>query len=199
MRAVRESRAGGRSLVTLDAAFAVGRIRASTCSALAEIAVPQATVDLVVVAATAARGCRCAARWPTEPAARQDAFWEMHDALFADQGRLEDPHLWPRAERLGLDERCEADRRSDAVRDGVRDDFLCWGEGGGGDAAGALRGGRAAHKPARPRRSRAPDSAAFVGHLAGPGRRRGRALFGLHDHRGDHDRGGDQAGGDQER
>ena len=28
---------------------------------------------------------------------RQDAFWPMHDALFADQGRLEDPHLWARA------------------------------------------------------------------------------------------------------
>ena len=27
----------------------------------------------------------------------------MHDALFDDQGRLEDPHLWARAERLGLD------------------------------------------------------------------------------------------------
>jgi 2-hydroxychromene-2-carboxylate isomerase len=46
----------------------------------------------------------------------------MHDALFADQGRLEDPHLWTRAERLGLDvERFEADRRSDAVRDRARD------------------------------------------------------------------------------
>ena len=40
----------------------------------------------------------------------------MHDALFADQGRLEDPHLWARAERLGLDvARFDADRRSDAV------------------------------------------------------------------------------------
>ena len=48
----------------------------------------------------------------------------MHDALFADQGRLEDPHLWTRAERLGLDvERFEAYRRSDAVRDRVRDEF----------------------------------------------------------------------------
>ncbi len=48
----------------------------------------------------------------------------MHDALFADQGRLEGPHLWTRAERLGLDvERFEADRRSDAVRDRVRDNF----------------------------------------------------------------------------
>ena len=40
-------------------------------------------------------------------------------------------------------------------------------------------------------------SAALEGQLAGPGPRRGRALLGLHDHRGDHDRGGDQAGGDQ--
>jgi hypothetical protein len=48
----------------------------------------------------------------------------MHDALFADRGRLEGPHLWARAERLGLDvERFEVDRRSDAVRDRVRDDF----------------------------------------------------------------------------
>jgi protein-disulfide isomerase len=65
-----------------------------------------------------------AGRSPAEAAARQDAFWEMHDALFADQGRVEDPHPWTRAERLGLDaERFEADRRSDAVRDRVRVDF----------------------------------------------------------------------------
>jgi hypothetical protein len=62
---------------------------ARTC--FPEIAVPQATADLVDVAATAARGCRSGGRSPTEPAARQNAFWEMRDALFADQGRLEDP------------------------------------------------------------------------------------------------------------
>jgi protein-disulfide isomerase len=67
-----------------------------------------------------AQPAACAA----EAAARQGAFWPMHDALFADQGRLEDPHLWARAERLGLDmERFEADRRSDAVADRVREDF----------------------------------------------------------------------------
>ena len=93
---------------------------ARTC--FPEIAVPQATADLVDVAATAAPGCRSAGRSWAEAAARQDAFWEMHDALFADQGGLEDPHLWTRAERLGVDvERFEADRRSDAVRDRVRD------------------------------------------------------------------------------
>jgi protein-disulfide isomerase len=59
-----------------------------------------------------------------EAAAAQDAFWAMHDALFDDQGRLEDPHLWARAERLGLDlPRFDADRRSDAVRDRVREHF----------------------------------------------------------------------------
>jgi protein-disulfide isomerase len=64
-----------------------------------------------------------------EAAARQDAFWPFHDALFADQGRIDDPHLWERCERLGLDlGRFEADRRSEAVarrvardvRDGMR-------------------------------------------------------------------------------
>ena len=46
------------------------------------------------------------------------------DALFADQGRLEDPHLWARAEALGLDlARFEADRRSVNVAERVRADF----------------------------------------------------------------------------
>jgi len=67
-----------------------------------------------------AQAAACAA----EAAARQDAFWPFHDALFADQGRLEDPHLWARAERLGLDlARFDADRRSDAVAERVRADF----------------------------------------------------------------------------
>ena len=66
--------------------------------------------------------------WPAacaaEAAALQGAFWAMHDALFADQGRLEDPHLWARAEALGLDvERFDADRRSDAVLARVKDSF----------------------------------------------------------------------------
>src|SRR3954452_20939398 len=67
-----------------------------------------------------AQAAACAA----EAAAAQGAFWEMHDALFGDQGRLEDPHLWARAERLGLDlARFDADRRSDAVSERVRRDF----------------------------------------------------------------------------
>jgi protein-disulfide isomerase len=64
-----------------------------------------------------------------EAAALQDAFWPFHDALFGDQGHIDDPHLWDRCERLGLDVgRFEVDRRSDPVarrvatdlRDGMR-------------------------------------------------------------------------------
>ncbi len=48
----------------------------------------------------------------------------MHDSLFADQGRLEDPHLWRRASDLGLDlEQFDADRRSERVEGRVRSDF----------------------------------------------------------------------------
>ena len=67
----------------------------------------------------------------TEAAALQGRFWEFHDALFADQGRLEDPHLWARAEQLGLDvDRFEQDRRSDGVAERVK-----------ADLRGAMRGG----------------------------------------------------------
>ena len=49
----------------------------------------------------------------------------MHASLFADQGHLDDPHLWRRAEELGLDlERFEADSRSEAVAERVRRDFV---------------------------------------------------------------------------
>ena len=66
--------------------------------------------------------------WPAagaaEAAAAQGRFWEMHDALLADQARLEDPHLWERARTLGLDlERFDADRRSDEVRERIKRDF----------------------------------------------------------------------------
>ena len=65
-----------------------------------------------------------AAACSAEAAARQDRFWQMHDALYADQGRLEDPHLWRRARDLGLDvERFDADRRSDEIAVRVRRDF----------------------------------------------------------------------------
>jgi protein-disulfide isomerase len=66
--------------------------------------------------------------WPAacaaEAAGVQDRFWEMHDALFADTARLEDPHLWERARALALDlERFDVDRRGDAVRERVKRDF----------------------------------------------------------------------------
>jgi protein-disulfide isomerase len=66
--------------------------------------------------------------WPAagaaEAAAAQGRFWEMHDALLADQARLDDPHLWERARTLGLDlERFDADRRSDEVRERIKRDF----------------------------------------------------------------------------
>ena len=65
-----------------------------------------------------------AAAHAAEAAAAQGAFWAMHDALFEDQGRLEDPHLWERAERLGLDlARFDADRRSPEVAERVKAHF----------------------------------------------------------------------------
>jgi protein-disulfide isomerase len=72
-----------------------------------------------------------AAACAAEAAALQGRFWEMHDLLFADQGRLEDPHLWARAKTLGLDlERFDADRRGANVDARVRRDFQSGVRGG---------------------------------------------------------------------
>lgn len=58
-----------------------------------------------------------------EAAARQGAFWAFHDALYAEPGRLDDPHLWARCERLGLDvARFDADRRGPQVAERVTRD-----------------------------------------------------------------------------
>lgn len=55
---------------------------------------------------------------------RPEAFWEFVDSIYGDHGHIDDPHLWARAEALGLDlERFERDRRSDAVAARVRRDF----------------------------------------------------------------------------
>jgi protein-disulfide isomerase len=62
----------------------------------------------------------------TEAAARQSerAFWELWDSLLADPAHSDDPHLWARAEQLGLDlGRFERDRRSPEVAERVREDF----------------------------------------------------------------------------
>jgi protein-disulfide isomerase len=59
-----------------------------------------------------------------EASGRQGRFFEMVDALYAERGRVDDPHLWERARRLGLDlELFEADRRSSEVAARVRRDF----------------------------------------------------------------------------
>jgi len=59
-----------------------------------------------------------------EAAGLQGRFFEMVDSLYADRGRVDDPHLWRRAEDLGLDlDRFQADRRSDGVAARVGHDF----------------------------------------------------------------------------
>jgi protein-disulfide isomerase len=59
-----------------------------------------------------------------EAAGLQGRFFELVDSLYADRGRVDDPHLWERAELLGLDiDRFESDRRSDRVAARVRRDF----------------------------------------------------------------------------
>ncbi len=59
-----------------------------------------------------------------EAAGVQGRFFEMVDSLYAERGRVDDPHLWERADWLGLElERFEADRRSAAAAARVRRDF----------------------------------------------------------------------------
>ena len=57
-----------------------------------------------------------------EAAARQGAFWAFHDALYADQGHIDDPHLWARCGELGLDvDRFQRDRRDPEIAAKVRE------------------------------------------------------------------------------
>jgi protein-disulfide isomerase len=66
-----------------------------------------------------------------EAAAGQGAFWEMHDALFADPARSDDPHLWAHATRLGLDlDRFQVDRRGAAGLQRVQEDTRAAMRGG---------------------------------------------------------------------
>ena len=59
-----------------------------------------------------------------EAAALQGAFWEFHASIYADPGRIDDPHLWERVAALGLDlDRFERDRRSPDVDARVKRDF----------------------------------------------------------------------------
>jgi protein-disulfide isomerase len=72
-----------------------------------------------------------AAACASEAAALQGRFWEMHDSLLADQSHLEDPHLWTRAQALGLDlEHFESDRRDELVLARVKRDFTAGVKGG---------------------------------------------------------------------
>ena len=78
-----------------------------------------------------------------EAAAAQNAFWEMCDSLYADRGRVDDPHLWERAELFGLDlDRFQADRRSDAVRERIERDFVSGIRAGVGGTPWAFAAGR---------------------------------------------------------
>ncbi len=78
-----------------------------------------------------------------EAAGGQGAFFEMVDSLLADHAHVDDPHVWERAERLGLDlQRFEADRRSEAVRARVRRDVESGLQAGVADTLAIFRGGR---------------------------------------------------------
>jgi protein-disulfide isomerase len=81
-----------------------------------------------------------------EAAGRQGTFWEFCDSLYADRGRVDDPHLWERAERFGLDlERFNSDRRSDAVQSRIERDFASGIRAGVGGAPTAFVDGRPLH------------------------------------------------------
>jgi protein-disulfide isomerase len=78
-----------------------------------------------------------------EAAGLQGSFWEMCDSLYAERGRVDDPHLWERAERFGLDlDRFRADSRSDAVRERVERDFVSGVRAGVGGTPTAFAGAR---------------------------------------------------------
>jgi protein-disulfide isomerase len=78
-----------------------------------------------------------------EAAGLQGAFWEMCDSLYAERGRVDDPHLWERAERFGLDlDRFNKDRRSDGVRKRVERDFTSGIRAGVGGTPTAFVEGR---------------------------------------------------------
>jgi len=94
-----------------DCAVAAARLRASGASVC---------FRHFALAARSPRAVKLAIA--SEAAARQGRFWEFHDSLFADQGRLDDPHLWQRCELLGIDlDRFEDDRRDPALAELVAD------------------------------------------------------------------------------
>ena len=67
----------------------------------------------------------------------------MVDSLYEERGRVDDPHLWERVERLGLDlERFERDRRSEAAAARLRRDFQGGVRAGVTGTPAAFAGGR---------------------------------------------------------
>lgn len=83
-----------------------------------------------------------------EAAACQGAFWEFCDSLFAEASRVDDPHLWERVERLGLDlDRFEADRRAAGVADRIRRDFESGIRAGVTETPGAFVAGEGLRGP----------------------------------------------------
>lgn len=93
-------------------------------SAWAEIAAREATVVFRHFPVASKHPRSPALHAAAEAAGLQGRFFEMVDSLYADRSHIDDPHLWQRAERLGLDiERFEDDRRSQAVTTRVRRDF----------------------------------------------------------------------------
>jgi protein-disulfide isomerase len=105
-----------------------------------------------------------------EAAGKQGAFWELVDSIFADRAHVDDPHLWERARRLGLElERFNRDRRAEAVKARIRTDFESGVRAGVVGTPTAQAGGRLiavgveqelaalAHRPAEPDRSSGPS------------------------------------------
>ena len=84
-----------------------------------------------------------AAACAAEAAGLQGSFWEFHDAILEDQARIEDPHLWAKAEQLGLDiERFDRDRRGEEVAGRVQRDFMSGVRGGVGTTPTVFRDGQ---------------------------------------------------------
>ena len=93
-------------------------------SAWAEISAREATVVFRHFPVASKHPRSPALHAAAEAAGLQGCFFEMVDALYADRGHVDDPHLWRRVEQLGLDlERFEADRRSGQIATRVRRDF----------------------------------------------------------------------------
>ncbi len=78
----------------------------------------------------------------------RESFWKLWDSLLDDRAHTDDPHLWERVERLGLDVgRFEADRRSDAVAERVKRDFRSGIRAGVTGTPGLFHDGRLLGEP----------------------------------------------------